>query len=121
MNKSKKINSQINKAIATTVVITALGISSTINSLPVGAASLSNLNRANRNSTQTSVQHNSNVNKVESEDEVLTLNEYITFLLKQGEYKEARELRKSFYKYSNPLRAELRELGFYAVVDNSKA
>lgn len=121
MNKSKKINSQINKAIATTVVITALGISSTINSLPVGAASISNLNRASRNNTQTSVQHSNNVSQATEQEEVLTLNEYINFLLKQGEYKEARELRRSFYKYTNPLRAELRELGFYAVVDNSKA
>lgn len=114
MSRQKKINDQINRAIATTVVVTAIGISSTINSIPVRAGSPFNRNKQEETYYSESATES---NQVEESIGVETLefNELITSLLKEGKYAEAREIRKSFTKYINPLAAELRSLGNYAV------
>lgn len=116
MSNKKKINDHINKAIATTVVVTAIGLSSTINSLPVKAASV-NSTKARGESTIIS---SNNSNKelamtIDDEIEVLNVDELVVSLLKEGKYSEAREIRKTFTKYKNPLAEQLHKLKNYAV------
>lgn len=116
MSNKKKINDHINKAIATTVVVTAIGLSSTINSMPVKAANLS-VNKSKGESTilSSNVHSREVATSADGDLEVINLDEVVTNLLKQGNYREAREIRRSFTKYKNPLAEQLHKLKNYAV------
>ena len=113
MTKKENLNRQINKAIATTVVVTAIGLSTTINSLPVRASvRLERNGKPEVYSTSRALYQNSTE---ESEGEILDMENLVTNLLKEGRYREARQIRRTFLKDVNPLKQELRKLQNYAV------
>jgi hypothetical protein len=103
------LNRNINKAIATTVVVTTIGFTSTVQPLGLKAApKVSNL-RPDTYIEAPLVALDDN-----SEVESLTVDALITGLLKQGNYKEAREIKKSL-GIQNPLMNQLRSFRYYAV------
>lgn len=111
-NKTQKINGHINKAIATTVVVTAIGISTTISSLPVKSVSLSHKSRFDDSSISSL---KINQDEIIYDENIISLKETVTSLYKNDKNREAREILKSFNLYKNPLALELRKLGNYAL------
>ena len=113
LTKKENFNIQLNRAIATTVVVTAIGISTTISSLPVRASVRPERNR-NQETYFVGNEVSVELDNDENLDE-LTIEDLVVSLLKEGKYKEAREIRRTFSRYENPLKKELRELHNYAV------
>jgi len=104
----QRLNRQINKAIATTVVVTTIGITSTINSFPIKATGPST--GAGTEEMEYVLNQEQNI----SETYLILIEDVVTDLLKQGNYKEAREIKKSF-GLKNELAVQLRKFNYYAV------